>query len=77
MAEDYNGWSNWDTWNTNLWLSNDEYVWKAVRNICRLAYRHETDKQLITLAKEVIPATEGINYANVDWEEIYNAVNEE
>ncbi len=21
--ESYNGWSNWDTWNLNLWLDNE------------------------------------------------------
>ncbi len=26
MKEDgYNGWSNWETWNVNLWLDNDGY----------------------------------------------------
>lgn len=22
--ETYNGWSNWETWNANLWLTNDQ-----------------------------------------------------
>ncbi len=79
MAEDYNGWSNWHTWNTNLWLSNDEYTWKQLRRICS---RYNSDdsrleKQLLELAKEVIPANEGIDYKLVDWEEIHNATNED
>lgn len=28
-AESYNGWTNYATWNVNLWLSNDEPLYRA------------------------------------------------
>lgn len=28
MNETYSGWPNWETWNVNLWLNNDEVMYK-------------------------------------------------
>jgi len=27
MSEQFNGWTNWDTWNASLWLNNTESVY--------------------------------------------------
>ena len=31
----YNGWANWATWNTNLWLTNDEGLLVGAQEIVR------------------------------------------
>ena len=31
--ENYNGWTNWETWNFKLWLDNSEDSHKAVMYI--------------------------------------------
>lgn len=76
--ERYNGWENWDTWNTSLWLNNDESSYKEARRICHTSiFNWECEKRLTELAKLVIPATEDIDYQSVNWEEIYDDFNEE
>lgn len=35
--ETYNGWANYETWATNLWLSNEEETYNLVRTIVRNA----------------------------------------
>lgn len=74
---DYNGWENWHTWSANLWLNNDESTYKECRKICAILDENRAENALKSIAKEIIPVDEGIDYENVNWEEIYNAFNEE
>jgi hypothetical protein len=40
MSTEYNGWSNYATWNVNLWLANDEPMY---RDVSRMAERERDD----------------------------------
>ena len=69
---------NWETSNTSLWLNNDEGAYKEVSRICsRHSFNYEMERILTALAKEIIPASEGIDYNKVNWEQIYNDFNED
>tara|TARA_B100000214_G_scaffold181931_1_gene131220 strand:+ start:229 stop:513 length:285 start_codon:yes stop_codon:yes gene_type:complete len=32
MSQDYNGWTNYETWNVALWMDNDETEYKWARS---------------------------------------------
>ena len=34
----YNGWSNYETWVTNLWLTNDESTYSQCRDLAEAAF---------------------------------------
>jgi hypothetical protein len=38
---EYNGWTNWETWNCKLWLDNDQSVYYTVQDICKLGLEYE------------------------------------
>jgi hypothetical protein len=40
MCREYNGWTNWETWVTKLWLDNDEYVYNL---ICEMVQSTKSD----------------------------------
>jgi hypothetical protein len=78
MAQDqeYNGWTNWDTWNANLWLANDEGTY---RQLCDRA-ADMTAEEFGAEARELLDGLgnpDGIEYDNVDWEEVRQAFAEE
>jgi hypothetical protein len=78
--KEYNGWTNWYTWNVHLWLSNNQQSYGAVRNLCKSKqFNLSLEKELVELAKSVIPQTEGVDdydyWHEVNWHEIYNAFN--
>lgn len=46
----YNGWKNYPTWAVNLWLSNDEGLYNATREIVsEIATEWEPRSDLVTL----------------------------
>ncbi len=38
MCSEYNGWPNYETWNANLWIDNEEGVYRTAWSQCRQVY---------------------------------------
>tara|TARA_Y100000310_G_scaffold63081_1_gene58358 strand:- start:1410 stop:1700 length:291 start_codon:yes stop_codon:yes gene_type:complete len=49
MSNKYNGWTNYETWNVNLWLSNDEGTYNYILD---LAKDHADDAPMLANALE-------------------------
>jgi hypothetical protein len=65
---DYNGWTNWATWNANLFLTNDEVIERELRK----CYKAE---QVKTLFLDYYTDLESIGFnendlTDIDWQEI-------
>lgn len=66
-----NGWSNWDTWNCNLHMTNDEYSYRALSK----CWKKEQIRDLwLDLFGE---GFDEITTAEVDWQEILNSIEDE
>ena len=73
----YNGWTNRETWNVNLWLFNDydRYQWLqaifpsgcggpvAAERVCRMFFGDKTPDNCLL--------------SKVNWQEVCNAINEQ
>jgi len=46
MAEGYNGWANYETWNVALWIGNDEGLYSIAREGRDYAAFRETMREL-------------------------------
>ena len=86
--EECNGWSNSETWAVDLWLSNDEGMYKDISRIVRRSYNVEKAergireyveelKEMVNdgqAGEELISMFNDIgNMQRVDWEEIVEA----
>lgn len=73
----YQGWTNWDTWNANLWLTNDQYLYNAAMT-CQDA-RAVRALFMETFADSTRfwgehPYLDGINPDAVNWQEILDSL---
>jgi hypothetical protein len=78
----YNGWSNYETWNVNLWLDNDQGSYDEKRDIIRRADdKNEAAETLKSWVNEMAPDLGASMFADllgaalseVDWYEIVEA----
>ena len=85
QMNDYNGWTNYETWNVNLWIQNDEGFYNAmVEELRDILDRHESDWENVSLAevrgliRDVIGSKtpDGVrtNDPEINWVEISDAL---
>ena len=64
--QEYNGWTNYETWNYKLWLDNDEPSYKAM---IKLAKKHndafDLSIELSKVAHDNAPLLEASFYSDV------------
>lgn len=76
----YNGWANWETWQINLWLDNEEPLYREKCRFLRSALKLD-EHSVRTFCEEIFPdgtpdmqnddnETVAQQMAKVDWAEI-------
>ncbi len=83
----YNGWKNWETWQINLWIDNEEPLYREKQRFLRRSYREidadeaeEFCTQLLLdfTGKARTPDMDSDReMQKVDWQEIADHLNEE
>jgi hypothetical protein len=81
---EYNGWTNWETWNVALWIDNDEYDYHYWQRIARTAaiqpegYEDDAVPELAQQLEAYIQPTpdfdENDSLDDVNWEEIAESI---
>ena len=76
ITDGYNGWSNRETWNANLWMTNEEPIYKLIGRIAKGCHSvselaDNLEEFLLILWNDKTP--DGDSLGPVDWVEIAEA----
>lgn len=79
VLSEYNGWANYETWNVDLWISNDEGSYKSARR--QQPFDASSAEEFVKeLYPEGTPDFEDMGkakcYDEVNWEEVAESFNE-
>lgn len=81
VSEDYNGWSNRETWNAALWLGNEEGLYNEVVRMARRSMdADDLARDIEGFCKEIWPegvTPDGDSLRNVDWVEVAEGFGED
>lgn len=71
--ERYQGWTNWDTWNVHLWITNEALTYRFARS-CKdpegLMWLILGDDYL-----QEMPLYHDTKFYRVNWQEIHDSIN--
>lgn len=81
VATEYNGWSNYETWVANLWLTNDECYYEELQAIIKNFDSEEQAEELEQYVRWIIDVDEAsmttdllsTSLGRVNWHEITRA----
>ena len=51
---DYNGWTNYETWNYKLWLDNDEKGYNLIQSLVKSVIKTEREKNQVFKMSEML-----------------------
>ena len=81
--QEYNGWTNWETWNVALWIDNEEFTYKESRKLTqRRSHDRYFKSSVECFCNETYPngtpdMDNSIEMDNVNYQEIADAWREE
>jgi hypothetical protein len=77
MNEKYNGWTNYETWNINLWVTNEEVIYNDMMNHRGMWTANGVEDFVVEWFPEGTPDMDRISdYRKVNWQEIADNWNE-
>ncbi len=75
MSTGYNGWTNYETWNVNLWIDNEYGSYKRKQSFLRAHSEdmNESDVEQFCIDEFGLKTPDGDSLSEVNWAELCEA----